>query len=139
MQLSEHAILIVDDDIEDHQILLSYFEESGLPPDCAYFVTNGKIAIETLNALADEKLPRLIVLDLNMPIMNGQQTLIAIKADVRLKKIPVIIFSTSINSEERRKCLSFGALDYIMKPLSFEEGRKLTEKLLAYAGVTQDS
>src|ERR1700759_1904324 len=90
-------ILVVDDDREDHFIMLDYFKDFGMG-DKVGFVENGKTAIEYLEDVPDDKLlPNLIVLDLNMPILNGTQTLIQSKQTPRYKHIPVIIFSTSEN------------------------------------------
>jgi len=124
-------ILVVDDDTEDHMIIQEYFEDANYK-DSIKFVMNG---LEAINYLESEKqgvLPRLIIMDLNMPIMNGTQTLVTIKRDAELKNIPVIIYSTSENETEKRKTLSLGALDYVVKPLSFEEGAKVVSKFLSY-------
>lgn len=127
-----HQILFVDDDPEDHLIMLDYFRDCG-KDDQIIFQKNGQEAIAYLEQLPDDfLLPRLIVLDLNMPILNGTQTLIQIKRNKRFKHIPVIIFSTSENENEKRKCLSFGALDYLVKPSSFAEGLKVTQRFTAF-------
>ena len=130
--MPEPHILVVDDDQEDHDILLEYFRNCGKDEHVKFF-RNG---LEALNYLLDipsnPMLPKLIVLDLNMPIMNGKQTLLQIKQNKRLKDIPVIIFSTSENEGEKRKCMSFGAVDYIVKPSTFNEGLKMIQKFTAY-------
>ena len=126
--MTTHQILVVDDDQEDHMILLEYFKESG-NEQYVKFIENGQKAIEYLDKIINiDLLPRLIVLDLNMPILNGTQTLLQIKRDARYKNIPVIIFSTSENENEKRKCLSSGALDYVVKPTNYSEGLKMIEK-----------
>jgi len=124
-------ILVVDDDIEDHMIMQEYFEDIKYT-NAAKFVKNGVEAIHYLESQKDDELPRLIILDLNMPIMNGTQTLIHIKHDKKLKNIPVIIYSTSENDAEKRKTLSLGALEYIVKPLTFDEGLVMVSKFIAY-------
>lgn len=124
-------ILVVDDDVEDHMIIQEYFEDANFK-DSIKFVVNG---VEAINYLESEKggvLPKLIILDLNMPIMNGTQTLVNIKRDAELKNIPVIIYSTSENETEKRKTLSLGALDYVVKPSAFDEGLKMVSKFLSY-------
>ena len=97
------------------------------------FLENGQRAITYLEQLTEDcLLPKLIVLDLNMPILNGTQTLLQIKRDSRLKHIPIIIFSTSENENEKRKCLSFGALEYLVKPVTYDEGQRMVEKFSGY-------
>jgi CheY-like chemotaxis protein len=125
-------ILVVDDDLEDHLILLEYFKEMGNDQHVK-FLENGQRAITYLEQLTEDcLLPKLIVLDLNMPILNGTQTLLQIKRDSRLKHIPIIIFSTSENENEKRKCLSFGALEYLVKPVTYDEGQRMVEKFSGY-------
>ena len=108
-------ILVVDDDKEDHLILQDYFSEIGLN-DYLTYKENGKEALDFLESLPEQNLPDLIVLDLNMPILNGVQTLLQLKRSPRYKNIPVIIYSTSENEKEKRKCMSYGALNYVVKP-----------------------
>lgn len=125
-------ILFVDDDEEDHFIMLQYFKEVGKDQHVK-FIRNGQEAIDFLERISDDSvLPRLIVLDLNMPILNGTQTLLQMKRTKRLSRIPVIILSTSENENERRKCLSFGAEEYLVKPSTYQEGLHLIEKFTAY-------
>lgn len=125
-------ILVVDDDLEDHMILQSFFNEVGLDDKVGYR-ENGQQALQFLDQLAeDTALPRLIILDLNMPILNGTQTLLHLKKNVRFKNIPVIIFSTSENETEKRKCLSLGAVDYMVKPLTLEECRGIIRKFSSF-------
>jgi CheY-like chemotaxis protein len=130
--MSYNQIIVVDDDVEDQIILLEYFKETGTEK-FVKFLSNGKEAIKYLEKVADNNsLPHLIVLDLNMPILNGTQTLIQVKRDMRYKDIPIIIFSTSENESEKRKCLSMGALEYLVKPTTYDEGVKMIEKFNSY-------
>lgn len=125
-------ILVVDDDLEDHLILQSFFTEVGLETHVGY-QENGQKAIYYLEQISeDAALPRLIILDLNMPILNGTQTLLHLKRNFRYKNIPVIIFSTSENETEKRKCLSLGAVDYMVKPLTLEECRNTIKRFSSF-------
>ncbi len=130
--MSGSSIFVVDDDKEDQLILGEYFREIGIA-DRVRFFDNGEITINFLENNGDtSSLPGLIVLDLNMPVLNGTQTLLYLKRDARYKHIPVIIFSTSENEDERRKCLSFGAVDYLVKPMSYEEGEAIVKRFASY-------
>lgn len=124
-------ILVVDDDKEDHLILQEYFSDSGIDKNVR-FVENGIKALEYLEATDDNLLPKLIVLDLNMPLLNGSQTLLQLKQNSRLKNIPVIIYSTSESENEKRKCLGFGAIDYLVKPVTMEEGQRMVDKFKSF-------
>ncbi|GAO45163.1 response regulator [Flavihumibacter petaseus] len=114
-------ILIVDDDMDDFEILRGALESIPAAPTIGY-AENGEKALDTLNRYGQsDNLPELIVLDLNMPLKNGTETLRSLKADPRFRHIPVIIYSTSINPLEANKCMQLGALSYITKPISHEE------------------
>lgn len=132
MTSQQGHIIFVDDDEEDHLIMLEYFRESG-KGDCIKFIKNGQEALNYLNDISDDtRLPCLIVLDLNMPILNGTQTLALLKGDPRYRNIPVLIFSTSENENEKRKCLSLGAREYIVKPTTYLDGFEVVEKFAGY-------
>jgi CheY-like chemotaxis protein len=125
-------ILIGEDDFEDQFILEEYFQDNGVKEVVA-FEKNGKKIIEYLEQLnPEEELPSLIVLDLNMPILNGTQTLFELKQHARFNKIPVIIYSTSDNDHEKRKCINFGAVEYLVKPISVEEGDRMVKRFLQF-------
>lgn len=128
----DYDVLFVDDDQEDHMIMAEYFKDCGKHFTVKYF-RNGQEVITYLDQLPeDARLPKLIILDLNMPILNGTQTLLQIKKTRRLKSIPVIIFSTSENEREKRKCLAFGAEDYLVKPSTYNEGLRTIERFAEY-------
>lgn len=130
--VDKSLIFVVDDDQEDRQILHEYFVDIGMGDRVAYF-ENGEKALAYLENIRDlSNLPRLIVLDLNMPILNGTQALRILKRDARFKHIPIIILSTSENEEEKRKCFSYGAVDYLVKPMTFDEGREIVERFASY-------
>lgn len=131
---TEPHILFVDDDEEDHLIMLQYFRDQRKDQHIR-FIKNGRDALRFLEEVPpNSSLPRLIVLDLNMPIMNGTQTLLEMKRNKRFRDIPVIILSTSENENEKRKCLSLGAREYLVKPITYDEGLRLTEKFTGYLG-----
>lgn len=114
-------ILLADDDPEDRMIMADTFKELKLS-NVIHFVENGESILTYLDSIYETyPLPSLIVLDLNMPRMNGTQTLKYLKANDRYRTIPVIIFSTSINVFEREECLKTGAVSYIVKPVTYKE------------------
>jgi len=113
-------ILLADDDPEDRMIMSETFGELQLS-DVIHFVESGENIVAYLNEASESVLPTLIVLDLNMPKMNGTQTLKLLKEDERYKHIPVIIFSTSINPMEKQECMQLGAISYVVKPVTYKE------------------
>ena len=119
--MPDPVILLVDDDVDDREVLGDAMQELTVPVTMV-FAENGIQALDELNEWhKDGKLPCLIVLDLNMPKMSGTETLQNIKRDERFKRIPTIIYSTSINPHEREKCMLLGAHSFITKPISTKE------------------
>lgn len=126
------AILMVDDDAEDRLLLKDVFDELGYG-DAIHFEENGEGAIAYLQGCTDSHhLPRLIILDLNMPRLNGRQTLEYLKSHPRYKDIRVIIYSTSLNPVERDECLALGAHSYIVKPATYNESVKIANTFYAF-------
>ena len=114
-------ILIADDDQEDRYLLHTAFEEIGQSDDIA-LVENGLQVFAYLDtSLEQSDMPALIVLDLNMPILNGMETLSRLKAHSLYKNIPVIMFTTSVHEVEKARCLEIGAADFIKKPARFQQ------------------
>ena len=114
-------ILLADDDPEDKEIIRDAMEMINAG-NTINFEDDGEHALQLLSGEYDlGNIPCLIVLDLNMPKMNGTETLRRLKLDDRFREVPVIIFSTSINSIEMEKCMQLGAHSYITKPITFNE------------------
>ncbi|MBL7699750.1 MAG: response regulator [Chitinophagaceae bacterium] len=114
-------ILLVDDDVEDREIIQDALGDLGYD-SVIHFEENGEKALAFLeSAFNSGSLPSMVILDLNMPRMNGTQTLRQLKKDTRFRNIPVIIYSTSLNRIERDECLSLGAHSYVIKPVSYRD------------------
>ncbi len=114
-------ILLVDDDLEDREIITDALDDLGYR-SAFHLEENGEKALQFLGSLhTSGQLPKIVILDLNMPGMNGTQMLRQLKSDERFKEIPVIIYSTSLNNIERDECLALGAYAYIIKPVSYSE------------------
>lgn len=131
--MTVRKILLADDDAEDRSIILDAMELLNAA-DVMMFADNGEELLDLLHTNYSASLsPFLIVLDLNMPKMNGTQTLSKLKSDDKFKHIPVIIYSTSINPVEKEKCLLLGAHSFITKPTSFQECRETAQTFLQFA------
>ena len=111
-------ILLIDDDEDDHEIFVTATREISQDIQCSSLFD----ASEALSKLKNKQInPDLIFLDLNMPVMTGQQFLSAIKSDDELKGIPVIIFSTSSERRTIEQVKKLGAYDFITKPGLYDE------------------
>jgi CheY-like chemotaxis protein len=116
---SAPLILIAEDDYEDRFILSETFNELG-HTDVLVFVDDGIRLLEYLGTAHPGKV-KLIVLDLNMPKLNGTEILRMLKNEPRYAAIPVIIFSTSVNEIEKNICMELGAKEYVTKPVKYAE------------------
>jgi len=121
--MNEIAILIAEDDADDRYLLQAAFDENGYE-DKLCFVENGLELIDYLHQWRAGKpgyeRPSFIMLDLNMPRKDGREVLTELKNDDLLRTIPVIVFSTTNNEQEMKRCYDAGANSYITKPNSFE-------------------
>ena len=119
------TILMADDDPDDRMLTRDAFVESRLANDLR-FVTNGEELMDYLrqrgpySAAADAPRPDVILLDLNMPRKSGRDALREIKSDPELRRIPVIILTTSKAEEDVYRSYDLGANCYIQKPVTFD-------------------
>tara|TARA_R110001592_G_scaffold32473_4_gene113621 strand:- start:1538 stop:1951 length:414 start_codon:yes stop_codon:yes gene_type:complete len=96
---------------------------------------NGEEALKFLENRAN--IPDIILLDLNMPKINGIEFLRIIKANDELKHIPTIILTTSSNQKDLLECYRTGMSGYILKPLKYEDYVKKIEVVLSYWSVNE--
>jgi two-component system, sensor histidine kinase and response regulator len=110
------SILMVDDNPVNLQVLASMLEQSGWRPRP---VTSGRLGLQA----ARSTLPDLVLLDVNMPDMNGYEVCEQFKADPRLADIPVIFVSALGEAMDKVRGLRVGAVDYVTKPFHLDEIR----------------
>lgn len=123
-------VLLVEDDSDDRLLFQTFFAHRKdiflLPP-----VTNGLEMIEYLHSIPTPKdLPDLIVLDQNMPKMNGKQTLTFLKSSEQYSKIPVVIYSTYTDNTLVVDCKKLGADMVAVKPIDDEGYQKMMDDFL---------
>tara|TARA_R110002051_G_scaffold99857_1_gene170243 strand:- start:49118 stop:49558 length:441 start_codon:yes stop_codon:yes gene_type:complete len=112
-------ILLVEDNEGDVLLTLEAFEECKLKIEISV-ARNGKEALDFLFQQGDfskVKIPDLILLDINIPIFNGHEVLRRIKSDAQLKKIPVIMLTTSSSQKDLDEAYENHCNSYIKKPL----------------------
>lgn len=116
-------ILLVEDNEGDILLTLDAFEESKLETEVSV-VMNGQEALDFLNkkgGFKDALRPDLILLDINIPIFNGLEVLQQIKKDEELRKIPVIMLTTSSNQKDIESAYKNYCNSYIKKPLEMDD------------------
>lgn len=121
-------ILLADDDEDDRDIFVNVLTEVSNTVHIT-IAHNGQNALDILSRT--DVLPDIIFLDLNMPIMGGAECLKQLKANPKLKDIPVFIYSTSSNREHVEETFSGGASLYIAKPESYTGLRNMAKTVLA--------
>ncbi|HEX2532614.1 MAG TPA: response regulator [Chitinophagaceae bacterium] len=124
-------ILSVDDDADDRQMLRDALAMLDVPVQIRE-AQDGNDCLEQLHAYASEgALPCLVILDINMPRMDGRRTFQAIKSDPLLSSIPVVIFSTSTSPLDRLFFTSRSAA-YFVKPVSVKSLLEVVRQMLDY-------
>lgn len=130
---NNQTILLVDDDKDDLQML----QEAVRQLNNSYLLeeaTDGEQGFTRLQLMKKEgRLPCLIVLDINMPRLDGRQTFRLIRSDSTLSHIPVVIFSTS-SSEMDKRFFKGENVAYITKPVEFRSFLSIAKTLLEYCG-----
>ncbi len=131
------VVLCAEDDPDDRLLAEMAHRESGAVNPLV-FVADGKEALEYLRRTdrhvdrADPRQPGIILLDLNMPGIDGRETLRTIRADPALRRIPVVILTTSSAQEDIAASYDAGANSYIVKPSAFSSLVRLFERLCGY-------
>lgn len=133
---AELHILLVEDSQADVTIIERALREKSVPHRLTV-VGDGRHAVDYLINLRDnpavpDQEPDLILLDLNLPKLNGQQVLEQIKSDPRLRMIPVVILTTSVREEDIEQTYQAGANTYIPKPSDYPSYCELVETLRDY-------
>lgn len=129
-------ILMAEDDVDDALLAREALEESRVVNKLR-IVGDGVELLDFLNRRGayeqvQEPLPGLILLDLNMPRMDGREALAALKSDPRFKRIPVVVLTTSEAEEDILRTYDTGASGYITKPVTFDGLKAVMESLGNY-------
>lgn len=128
---AKRKILCVDDDADDQLMVLETIREI----DATLEVVTAKNGIEALEILHANKknddLPCLIIMDINMPLMDGKQAVAQIKNDGHLDGVPVVMFTTSSSQLDQAFCEQYG-ISFITKPINFHDFYNTIEKLLRF-------
>jgi len=126
MSYNEVEILIVEDNMDDANLTIRVMKKHNIA-NHLFHVKDGAEALDFLfckGAYADRnktEKPRLILLDLKMPKVNGLEVLEKLKADDATKSIPVVILTSSREDPDIKKCYELGANSYIVKPVDFDD------------------
>ena len=136
MKEAIRILLVEDDDIDTENVIRAFKKNKMSNP--IYIVGNGEEALDFLRHEGDftdplkSPRPGIILLDINMPIMNGIEFLQIVKADDDLKSIPVVVLTTSSEEKDRIQSFELSVAGYIVKPVEFEDFVKAVETINVY-------
>ncbi len=126
MNLSTVDVLLVEDSADDAELTIGELKKNNLANQL-YHVKDGEEALEFIFATnryaglrSINKFPRLILLDIHMPKVNGIEVLRELKAHEKTRKIPVVILTSSKENPDISVCYELGVNSYIVKPVNFE-------------------
>jgi CheY-like chemotaxis protein len=131
------VILMADDDADDRLLVQEALAEAGVPHSLQ-FAEDGKVLLDYLKGTGayangpGHPQPQLIFLDLNMPLKDGREVLRDIRADESLRRIPIVVFTTSKADTDIRQMYELGANSFVTKPAAFADLVTLMKRLTEY-------
>jgi CheY-like chemotaxis protein len=119
------VVLLVEDDEDNRDLVAFVIARSRMDVELVV-AENGQEALDKSFA----KAPDLILMDMQMPVMDGWQAVPILKADDRTKNIPIIAFTAQAKPEDKARAREMGCIDYYTKPMDPEELLALVQKYL---------
>jgi CheY-like chemotaxis protein len=129
--------MMADDDPDDREFVREAFEKSGFEGEFRYVEDGGALvdyleSAQAQGSKGDYRIPDLILLDLNMPRVDGYEALKRIKSNDRLRRIPIVVLSTSDSEADIQQTYDEGVNSFITKPAGFEELVDMAGRLKKY-------
>ena len=135
--MKEVEILLVEDNASDAEMTINALKKSNLANKLLH-VKDGAAALDFIFAEGEyadrqfENKPKVILLDLKMPKVNGIEVLQKIRTDERTKTIPVVVLTSSKEDPDIKKCYELGVNSYVVKPVEFDEFQKAISEVGLY-------
>lgn len=135
--MSEQVILLVEDNPDDVLLAVRAFKKHSLVDEIVV-TRDGVEALEYLHCEGEYKnrnsseQPNIVILDLNLPRLNGLEVLREIRSDKRTNLLPVIMLTSSVEESDVLNCYGSGANSYIHKPIDFEKFSDISLQLVDY-------
>ena len=137
MENTEVEILLVEDNPSDAELTIRALKKSNLA-NKLHHVKDGDEALDFIFGQSKyanreiENVPKVILLDLKMPKVNGIEVLRILKADERTKKIPIVVLTSSKEDPDIKECYQLGVNSYVVKPVNFDGFLKAVSDLGLY-------
>jgi two-component system, response regulator len=136
MLTTSNEILLVEDNMNDAELTIRALRKNNFANNIVH-LKDGAEALDYIFKKGeyenqDINMPKVILLDLNMPKIGGIQVLEKIKADPKTKTIPVVVLTSSSEDPDIKKCYELGVNSYVTKPVDFEDFMKAVSELGLY-------
>ncbi|MGV3615080.1 MAG: response regulator [Fimbriimonas sp.] len=131
----DNPIILVADDNEDDRAITMRFVRRCVPNAEIVICVDGEETVRTLLEFAEgplDRLPSLVILDMKMPKLNGDEVMERLREERSLTRVPVVLFSSSALARDVENCLRAGVRSYVRKPTDFEEYRDIIDRLCGY-------
>ncbi len=135
MKVTDKSILLVEDDQVDVMTVMRALNEIKVTNPVVN-LENGEEALRYLRDPGKDK-PCIILLDLNMPIMNGIEFLQVMKQDARLRRIPVVVLTTSEEQQDKINSFDLGVAGYMAKPVDYRQFVEVMRTIDAYWTISE--
>lgn len=126
------SILLIEDNKRDQELAQAAFRICNVPKEDVTIVRDGVEAISLLLDPANDNIPRVVILDLKMPKLDGKDVLKIIRQNDATQEIPVVILTSSNHDKDIEECYKLGANSYIRKPISFSDFTEIVQKVTEY-------
>jgi CheY-like chemotaxis protein len=135
VKVTNKPILLVEDDQVDTMTVIRALKEIHVTNRLVH-LENGEEAVSYLRDPESEK-PCIILLDLNMPIMNGIEFLHVVKRDDNLRRIPVVVLTTSEEQQDKVNSFNMGVAGYMTKPVDYRQFVEVMRSIDAYWTISE--
>lgn len=131
---NDFLILLTEDDEAAANLIQMNLKRAGVKH--IQWAKNGQEALDYLRGEAKANIHRVfMLLDINMPVLNGMETLRIIKEDTILKVLPVVMLTTTDNPEEVKECYELGCNFYVKKPVDYKAFMSTVREIASFANV----
>ncbi|MEO1052060.1 MAG: response regulator [Bacteroidota bacterium] len=143
-QTSEIDILLIEDSESDAEITIRSLKKNNLT-DKLFWIKDGEEAVDFLNregsydSVPDECLPKLILLDIKLPKINGFEILKLIKSNSQTRRIPVVMLTSSREDRDVIQSYDLGANSYVVKPVEYENFKQAVKEIGLYWLVSNEN
>lgn len=131
---NDQAILLVEDNPDEETLTLRAIQRHIVKASVAV-ARDGVEALEYLfptNARVEAVMPRFVILDLKLPRLDGFEVIAGLRADPRTRLLPVVVFSSSGEGRDVRRCIHLGANGYVVKPVAAERYQETVRDIVHY-------